>query len=82
MQNDRFIIFQSYETTMLIYNIDKKYISFNTNEYNYTTTTNKHLAKVLEYIYYMTYSKALKDLLDSRNRKKDILALDKGVLYL
>lgn len=82
LQNNDFIIFQSYDTIMLIYNIGKNYISFNTNEYNYTNTTCKHLAKVLEYIYYMTYSDTLKKLLDSKNRKKDILSCWKGVFYL
>lgn len=82
LENEKFIIFQSYATTMLIYNKNKNYISFDTNEYNYTATTNKYLSKVLEHIYYMNYSDKLKDLLMSRNRKKDILSLEKGVLYL
>lgn len=82
LENDKFIIFQSYATTMLIYNKNKNYISFNTNEYNYTNTTNKYLRQVIEYIYYMTYSNKLNDLLNSNNRKRDILALEKGVLYL
>lgn len=82
LQNDKFIIFQSYATIMLIYNKNKNYISFNTNEYNYTNTTNKYLKQVIEHIYYMTYSEKLKKLLDSNNRKRDILALEKGVLYL
>ena len=82
LENDKFIIFQSYATTMLIYNKNKNYISFNTDEYNYTNTTNKYLKQVIEHIYYMTYSEKLKELLNSNNRKRDILALEKGVLYL
>lgn len=82
LENDKFIIFQSYATTMLIYNKNKNYISFNTNEYNYTNTTNKYLRQVIEHIYYMTYSDKLNNLLNSNNRKRDILALEKGVLYL
>ena len=82
LENEKFIIFQSYATTMLVYNKNKNYISFNTNEYNYTNTTNKYLKQVIEYIYYITYSEKLSDLLKSNNRKKDILALEKGVLYL
>ena len=82
LENDKFIIFQSYATTMLVYNKNKNYISFNTNEYNYTNTTNKYLRQVIERIYYMTYSDKLKNLLNSNNRKKDILSLEKGVLYL
>lgn len=82
LENDKFIIFQSYATTMLIYNKNKNYISFNTNEYNYTNTTNKYLKQVIEHIYYMTYSDKLNNLLNSNNRKRDILALEKGVLYL
>ena len=81
LENDNFIVFQSYETTMLIYNKDKKYISFNTNEYNYTTTS-KYLKQVLDYIYYSTYSDNLKLLIDSKNRKKDILSCWKGVFHL
>lgn len=82
LENEKFIIFQSYNTTMLVYNKNKNYISFNTNEYNYTNTTNKYLRQVIEHIYYMTYSDKLNDLLISKNRKKDILSLEKGVLYL
>ena len=82
LENDKFIIFQSYSTTMLVYNKNKNYISFNTNEYNYTNTTNKYLRQVIEHIYYITYSDKLKDLLNSNNRKRDILQLKKGILYL
>lgn len=82
LENEKFIIFQSYETTMLVYSKNKNYISFNTNGYNYTNTTNKYLKQVIEYIYYMTNSDKLKDLLNSNNRKRDILALEKGVLKL
>lgn len=83
LENEKFIIFQSYETTMLVYDKVYNYISFNTKEYNYTTTTNKYLGKVLDYIYYnVNGSNKLKDLLMSKNRKKDILSLEKGVLYL
>ena len=82
LENDKFIIFQSYATIMLVYNKNKNYISFNTNEYNYTNTTNKYLRQVIEHIYYITYSDKLKDLLNSNNRKRDILQLKKGILYL
>ena len=82
LENDKFIVFQSYSTTMLIYNKNKNYISFNTDEYNYTNTTNKYLKQVMEHIYYITYSDKLKDLLNSNNRKKAILSLEKGILYL
>lgn len=80
--NSKYICFQSYNTIMLEYDIVKGVIKFNTNEYNYTTTTNKYLGKVLEYIYYLTYSNEVKKLLDSKNRKKDILSLKQGVMNI
>ena len=80
------IIFQSYNTIMFTYNVIDKTIYFNTNEYNYTKTTCKYLGlaleKLIDEISQDVNTKKIRDLLNSNNRKKEILSYWKGVLML
>ena len=80
------ILFQSYKTIMFTYNLIDKTIYFNTNEDNYTKTTCKYLGLALERlideISYNVNTKKIRDLLNSNNRKKEILSYWKGTLIL
>ena len=80
------IIFQSYDTIMFTYNVIDKTIYFNTNEDNYTKTTCKYLGLALERLIdeigYNVNTKKIRDLLNSNNRKKEILSYWKGALML
>lgn len=80
------IIFQSYNTIMFTYNVVDKTIYFNTNEDDYTKTTCKYLGlaleKLIDEISQDVNTKKIKDLLNSNNRKKEILSYWKGVLQL
>lgn len=79
------IIFQSYSTVMFTYYKNKNKIVFNTDESNYTKTTCKYLAKALEKVNNITrykYYNLNQLCYHTDNRKKDILALKKGILNL
>lgn len=80
---DNKIIFQSYNTTMFIYdNIDKT-ITFNGYDTNYTKTTCRYLGLALEYIAdNYCWSSKLRDLINLNNRKAFILSIDSGVFDL
>lgn len=79
------IIFQSYKTIIFTYYRNKNKIVFDTKESSYTKTTCKYLGIALEKINNMTKSKYtnLNYLCYyTKNRKKDILELKKGILEL
>ena len=79
------IIFQSYNTIIFTYYKHDNKIVFNTDEDNYTKTTCKYLVKALYELDELTnfkHSEINNLRLKSKNRKKDILALKDGVLYL
>lgn len=80
------IIFQSYQSIMFSYNIIDKTIYFNTNEDDYTKTTCKYLGFALRYLESNVNdcfgNKKLIDLINSNNRKQNILSFWKGVLPL
>ena len=80
---DNKIIFQSYDTTMFIYDDTDKTITFNKYDTNYTQTTCKYLRLALEYIAdNYCWSSKLRDLIESNNRKAFILSISSGVFKL
>ena len=80
------IIFQSYNTIIFTYCKKDNTIYFNDDEDNYTKTTCKYLVLALEELIYKvndaTSKQKIKDILNSNNRKKFILSLDKGIYQL
>lgn len=83
MEDNKKIIFQSYESIIAIYDKKKEIITLGKN-WNYSNTTIKHLYILIDEI--LPYNENLKDLINTKykkNRKKAIQKLinDKKINY-